>query len=197
MSGALIVLDWGTTHVRAALLNADGTVLEEREGVSGIGSDDAKQLAEKFDALVENWPGAPAIAAGMIGSRQGWKEAAYVDLPVSTEQLAQSLTRFQHNERTIAIVPGLAINAHDHHDVMRGEESQIAGLIAQHPKLDAALIMPGSHSKWVRVEKGAVTSFQTYLTGEAFKAFGEHTILRHSITEGQRSEEHTSELQSP
>ena len=187
MSGALTVLDWGTTHVRAALLDQVGTVLEEREGISGIGRDDAKQLAVRFDDLVADWPIVPAIAAGMIGSRQGWQEAAYVDLPVSTDQLAQSLTQFQHNERTIAIVPGLAVKADDHHDVMRGEESQIAGLIAQNPKLDATLILPGSHSKWVRVDKGAVTSFQTYLTGEAFKAFGEHTILRHSIAENQSS----------
>ena len=123
-SNGLIVLDWGTTNVRLALLDSNGFVQEERRGESGVGSFSQEQFEEHFDRLTVDWPAVPAIAAGMVGSRQGWKEAPYLSCPASTNDLAQGLRRFTHKDREILIVPGLALNNGTRFDVMRGEESR-------------------------------------------------------------------------
>ncbi|MEM1039322.1 MAG: 2-dehydro-3-deoxygalactonokinase [Pseudomonadota bacterium] len=182
-AGRLIALDWGTTNVRAALLDANGAVLAARDGESGVGILDTKGFGSRFDALVANWPNVPALAAGMVGSRQGWHEATYLACPTSMDGLANSLSRFQHLGRTVAIVPGLKMQTADHHDVMRGEETQIAGLLASRPVFEGTLVLPGTHSKWVHVKGGAVERFHTYMTGDMFSALSGHTMLRPSVAD--------------
>ena len=76
-AGGLIALDWGTTNVRLALLDSVGQIVEERRGQSGVGTFSGKQFEDHFDTLTKDWPQVPAIAAGMVGSRQGWQEAKY------------------------------------------------------------------------------------------------------------------------
>ncbi|NKB52862.1 MAG: 2-keto-3-deoxy-galactonokinase [Rhizobiaceae bacterium] len=181
-SGGLIVLDWGTTNVRLALLNIDGSIVEERRGESGVGTFSHDEFEAHFDRLTGGWPQVPAIAAGMVGSRQGWREAQYLACPASTNDLVQGLQHFCHDGRPITIVPGLTLNDGQRFDVMRGEESQIAGFLTQQPHYSGTLLMPGTHSKWVRIVDGTVVSFQTYMTGEMFEALSEHTILRHSLS---------------
>ena len=80
----LIALDWGTTNVRLALLDTKGQVVEERRGQSGGGRYSQQQFKDHFDELTHGWPIVPAIAAGMVGSRQGWHEAAYLPCPTTT-----------------------------------------------------------------------------------------------------------------
>ncbi|MEP0941947.1 MAG: 2-dehydro-3-deoxygalactonokinase [Rhizobiaceae bacterium] len=179
----LIVLDWGTTNVRLALLDNHGVVVEERRGESGVGSFTQAEFEAHFDRLTDGWPKVPAIAAGMVGSRQGWQEAAYLPCPASTGDLADGLRRFTHNGREILIVPGLALNNGNRFDVMRGEESQIAGFLNQNPNYAGVLLMPGTHSKWVQIEGARIVNFQTYMTGEVFEAISKHTILRHSLSD--------------
>ncbi len=181
--GVLIALDWGTTNVRAALLDRNGRVLDERRGESGVGVFSSEEFAQNFDKLTAGWPPVPAIAAGMVGSRQGWREANYLACPVSTERLSQSLIGFDHGSHRITIVPGLTYSDADIHDVMRGEETQIAGLLAEQPDFSGIAVLPGTHSKWVRIAKGTVKRFRTYMTGEMFEALSQHTILRHSMND--------------
>ena len=186
-AGVLVALDWGTTNVRAALLAEDGKVLDERRGESGVGVFSAEEFAASFDRLTSEWPKVPAIAAGMVGSRQGWHEARYLACPASTEQLAQALISFRHDGRDVTIVPGLTCTCDALHDVMRGEETQIAGLLAQDPDFSGTVVLPGTHSKWVRVQNGEVMRFRTYMTGEMFEALSQHTILRHSMNDNEQA----------
>jgi 2-dehydro-3-deoxygalactonokinase len=179
----LIVLDWGTTNVRLALLDKRGSVVEERRGESGVGSYSQTQFASHFDKLTNGWPMVPAIAAGMVGSRQGWQEASYLPCPASTHDLAKGVRHFTHDNRPILIVPGLALDDGQRFDVMRGEESQIAGFLTTSPDFSGTLLMPGTHSKWVRIEDARIVSFHTYMTGEVFEAISQHTILRHSLSD--------------
>ncbi|MEO7576640.1 MAG: 2-dehydro-3-deoxygalactonokinase, partial [Massilia sp.] len=64
-------------------------------------------------------------------------------------------------------------------DVMRGEETQVVGALALHPEFAAnsTLVMPGTHSKWARIEHGQVHSFVTYMTGEMFAVLSQHSVL--------------------
>ena len=179
----LIGFDWGTTNLRAALLDGAGAVIEQRVGESGVGHLAAGDFAARFDELVHGWPEVPAMLAGMVGSAQGWADAGYVDAPARMPDLASALARLKHGARPVAIVPGVAM-AGDRPDVMRGEETQIAGLLERRPHFSGTVVMPGTHSKWVRVSHGRIHSFHTYMTGDLFDAIGKHTILRHSVKVG-------------
>ena len=181
--GVLIALDWGTTNVRAALLDSNGSVLDERRGESGVGQFNRQQFEGNFDDLTRVWPMVPAIAAGMVGSRQGWVEAEYLPVPCDTDLLSNSLVSFNYGARQITIVPGLKLDDGKRFDVMRGEETQLAGFLAIQTGFTGTVIMPGTHSKWVKLENGRITSFQTYMTGEFFDAVSEHTILQHSVSD--------------
>jgi 2-dehydro-3-deoxygalactonokinase len=79
----------------------------------------------------------------------------------------------------VQIVPGL--KQMKPADVMRGEETQIAGALALDPAFDGAMCLPGTHSKWVQISAGEVVSFQTYLTGEMFALLSTQSVLRHGM----------------
>src|SRR4029450_9608768 len=134
------------------------------------------RYAEALAALLGDWADdcAPRLACGMIGSRQGWVEAPYVACPASLDALATGLARVQ--TAALTIVPGLVTrDRHGVPDVMRGEETQLLGAVAADEAVLA--VLPGTHSKWARVECGTVVDFATWMTGELFAALLDHSIL--------------------
>jgi len=176
----LIALDWGTSSLRAYLLGDAGVVLDRRAEPLGILNVTDRDFASVFAAVTEEWrranPGIPALASGMIGSAQGWVEAAYVDVPADLDAVARGLVTVPGT--TLRLVPGLAQRGASP-DVMRGEETQIFGALAQRSELGgrATLVMPGTHSKWVRLAEGGIAGFTTYMTGELFAVLRAHSIL--------------------
>jgi 2-dehydro-3-deoxygalactonokinase len=82
----------------------------------------------------------------------------------------------------VRIVPG--VRQTDPADVMRGEETQIAGYLASDPGFDGILCLPGTHTKWVHVSAGEIVSFRTFMTGELFDLLSTASVLRHSVGEG-------------
>ncbi|MEI5999239.1 2-dehydro-3-deoxygalactonokinase [Paraburkholderia bengalensis] len=197
-SAALIALDWGTTSLRAYLFDANGAVLDTRASTAGI-MNLPRPAAEggfdaAFDSAVGGWldraPGLPVIAAGMVGSAQGWKEAPYVNAPASAEALVDGIVRVQTARGvTLHIVPGVLQNG-ELPNVMRGEETQIFGALACAQASAAgsgALIgLPGTHAKWVMVRDARIERFDTFMTGEVFAALSEHTILGRTMTTPDR-----------
>lgn len=186
---ALIGLDWGTSSLRAWRLAGDGTVLERREAAAGIMSVAGGAFEAAFLAQVGDWlaaePGLPVILSGMIGSRQGWVEAPYVPCPAGAAEIVARLTRHvTAGGAALHIVPGLCFEGGDGvPDVMRGEETQLLGVLAARP--DARLvILPGTHSKWARLEAGRVVWFATFMTGELFAVLRHHSILGRLMREG-------------
>lgn len=179
-SAALIALDWGTTRARAYRLGADGRVLATRSGALGVQRLAGRTFPAALAELVGDWHDdpAPRLACGMVGSRQGWREAPYVACPASLDRLSQGLVATEAGE--IEIVPGLSTrDAAGMPDVMRGEETQILGALpVDAPRTLVAL--PGTHSKWARVERGTVLDFATYMTGELHDVLVRHTILGRS-----------------
>ncbi len=175
-----IALDWGTTHLRGWAMNASGSVLEERGSEKGMGKLGRDDFEPALREMCGDWLAAgpvPMIACGMVGARQGWVEAAYSAVPCAP--LAPQLTRAP-GALDVSIIPGLS--QADPADVMRGEETQIAGFLALNPNWDGVLCLPGSHSKWAHVSAGEVVSFRSFMTGELFAALSSHTVLRHSVT---------------
>lgn len=195
MQAQLIALDWGTTSLRAYKLAADGVVLEQRALSSGImqlpktpriihGRECADGFELAFDQACGDWldaqPDLPVIACGMVGSAQGWREAAYCETPADVANLGKSLqTVVSLRGATVHIVPGV-IQRSRLPNVMRGEETQVLGVLQQLPAeagADLLIGLPGSHSKWVDVVDGCITHFDTFMTGEVFAVLSEHSIL--------------------
>ena len=178
-----IAADWGTSNLRVWAMSDSGSVLDAAQsdkGMSGL-TPDAFEPALK--ELVDPWVGAktPVIACGMVGSRQGWVEAAYdtVPCPVTVQQLARPAVKDPNLD--VRIIPG--IRQMDPADVMRGEETQIAGFLALNPGWDGVICLPGTHTKWVHISAGEVVSFQTFMTGELFGLLSKHSVLRHSLSD--------------
>jgi len=195
---ALIALDWGTTSLRAYLFDADGNVLDTRASTAGImnlprpAADGGFDLA--FDSVAGAWldsaPQLPVIAAGMVGSAQGWKEAPYVNAPASADGLVGGIVQVRTARgATLNIVPGVLENG-ELPNVMRGEETQIFGALACVESAAAgvgALIgLPGTHAKWVLVRDARIERFHTFMTGEVFAALSEHTILGRTMVTPDR-----------
>src|ERR1700709_1472115 len=178
----LIALDWGTSSLRAWLLSETGAVLDSRHEAWGIMHLPDGGFPEAFAAITRDWtqPGeaVAAIACGMVGSRQGWREAPYVPTPAGLAQLSANLVALDAGQGTrLHLVPGvLETNDPLAPDVMRGEETQAMGALGRLGG-DALLIMPGTHSKWARLRDEALVSFRTMMTGELFALLKSHSIL--------------------
>ncbi|MFC3124069.1 2-dehydro-3-deoxygalactonokinase [Pseudoroseomonas globiformis] len=184
---ALIALDWGTSSLRGFLLDAAGTVLEQRaspHGITNLPEPGEAGFEAAFSGLCGEWrgqhPGVPVVACGMVGSAQGWKEAPYANCPADARLLASKAAEIRARDGSrILVAPGLTCREADMPDVMRGEEIQVAGALFTHPQLaeHSLLVMPGTHSKWVTVEGGRITRFASHMTGEVFAVLRRHSIL--------------------
>jgi 2-dehydro-3-deoxygalactonokinase len=174
---ALIAIDWGTTAARAYAVDAHGEILDTRSAPLGIQQVPNGGFGIAFDALLGDWKAwpVPRMAAGMIGSRQGWIEAPYLPCPATFQSLASHVV--ETPQRELAIVPGLvARDADGVPDVMRGEETQLAGAFDDDSPR-ALVVLPGTHSKWAVVERGQVVAFASYMTGELYAVLMAHSIL--------------------
>ena len=182
----MIGVDWGTTSMRAFRIE-NGIVLERRDSAQGITHVTPNEFASVLRQAVGDWIAdgqRRVLMAGMVGSRQGWLEAPYLDCPAGAAELAAGLVDVVFDGATVAIVPGLrAADPSGVAEVMRGEETQLAGA-AEVIAADAIVCLPGTHSKWATIEAGKVTGFTTHMTGEAFAALRSHTILGRMIQDG-------------
>jgi len=183
---ALLGVDWGTTSARAYRLDSCGEVLGVRTAPLGI-QQVTGSYPDALAALLGDWAGeaAPRLACGMIGSRQGWVEAPYVNCPSGLDALARGIVRADEGE--LSIVPGLACHPPDGvPDVMRGEETQIAGALRDDAGPTLA-VLPGTHSKWALVRDGTISAFATYMTGEVFAVLRDHSILGRMLASAEPS----------
>ena len=184
---AAIGVDWGTSSLRAYRLGAGAAVLERREAARGIMAIEGGAFEAALEETVGDWldaaSEAPVVLSGMIGSRQGWREAPYLACPADVAELAAALLPVDlARGRRIWIAPGLSHrDAGGTPDVMRGEEVQILGARDALGHGPAMVCLPGTHSKWARVDGGRVMGFATHMTGEVFEAVRGHTILGRMI----------------
>ena len=187
---ALIGVDWGTSSFRAFLIDAGGTILQSKTADHGILKVKDRNFRSVLESHINDWlegGSLPVIISGMVTSRNGWIETPYADLPAGVDVLASSLT-----SRTIApgfdlhLVSGLTTRNDGAPDVMRGEETQIAGILEDGIR-DGIIVMPGTHSKWLILENGLVENYATFMTGEIFAALCSNTILGQLAADGPPS----------
>lgn len=179
-----IAADWGTSNLRVWAMR-DGTAIDQRSSDRGMGKLTQAEFEPALLTLIEDWLDprrvTPVIACGMVGARQGWVEAAYRAVPCAPVGLPMTTAPVSDPRLSVRIVPGLS-QARPSADVMRGEETQIAGVLAAAPNWDGVVCLPGTHSKWAEVSAGEVVSFRSFMTGELFALLSTQSVLRHGMT---------------
>ena len=176
----MITIDWGSSSLRAYRLDAAGSILEQRRSDQGVllcNGDFSGVLVK----LIEGWDDAEVVMSGMIGSRSGWREMPYLDCPAGVQELAAALEPMHIAElpgRTLWFVPGVADQSSASvPDVVRGEETQVCGLLQLLYHGTHVLCLPGTHSKWITVRDGRITNVATAMTGETYAVLRQHSVL--------------------
>ncbi|MEP3347450.1 MAG: 2-dehydro-3-deoxygalactonokinase [Litoreibacter sp.] len=179
-----IAVDWGTSNLRVWAMTAEGEILAENASDQGMSTVAPDEFEVTLLSHIAPWlgnPNTPVIACGMVGARQGWVEAPYRAVPTTpVGDIFQ--VPCKDSRISMHILPGLKQERSV--DVMRGEETQIAGYLTDNPEFDGILCLPGTHTKWAHISAGEVVSFQTFMTGELFDLLSHQSVLRHSIGEG-------------
>ena len=177
-----IGVDWGITHLRCYALNDEGNLLDSASSKDGINKiKDAKfeeALLTVIDPWLESGKVTPVLACGMVGSRNGWLETPFQKTPCRPCDYEQ-FVRITCNDSRIKIyvIPGVANLKQI--DLMRGEETQLAGLLCD---IDSAIVcLPGTHSKWVQIKDGRIEKFSTFISGELFDLMSNKSMIRYSV----------------
>lgn len=184
-----VAVDWGTSNLRAWIMGRDATILQDCASDDGMGALTPDQFEPALLALISPFLSegtkTPVVACGMVGARQGWTEAEYAAVPCDPPGVKQATSAPVSDPRIdVRILPGVSQSAPA--DVMRGEETQIAGFLAKFPNFDGVLCLPGTHSKWARISAGEMVSFQTFMTGELFALLAGSSVLRHSVDSAEQ-----------
>ena len=182
----LIAADWGTSNLRIWGIDHRGQVIDTINNGKGMSSLIPSEFEPYLISLIESWlpkegnAKCPIIICGMAGAKTGWKEAAYLKAPcppINKEKIIQVETEDQRI--SVSIVPGIMQTSPP--DVMRGEETQIAGYLSKNPDFDGIICLPGTHTKWAHISANEIVSFKTFMTGEIFLSLSERSILKTSV----------------
>ena len=182
----LIAADWGTSNLRIWGIDHRGQIIDTINNGKGMASLIPSEFEPYLISLIENWlpkegnAKCPIIICGMAGAKTGWKEAAYLKAPcppISKEKIIQVETEDQRI--SVSIIPGIMQKSPP--DVMRGEETQIAGYLSKNPDFDGIICLPGTHTKWAHISANEIVSFKTFMTGEIFLSLSERSILKTSV----------------
>ena len=182
----LIAADWGTSNLRIWGINHQGHVINTINNGKGMAALIPSEFEPYLISLIESWlpkegnAKCPIIICGMAGAKTGWKEAAYLKAPcppINKKKIIQVETDDQRI--SVSIVPGIMQTSPP--DVMRGEETQIAGYLSKNPDFDGIICLPGTHTKWVHISANEIVSFKTFMTGDIFLSLSERSILKNSV----------------
>ena len=182
----LIAADWGTSNLRIWGIDHRGQVINTINNGKGMASLIPSEFEPYLISLIESWlpkegnAKCPIIICGMAGAKNGWKEAAYLKAPcppINKKKIIQVETDDQRI--SVSIVPGIMQTSPP--DVMRGEETQIAGYLSKNPDFDGIICLPGTHTKWAHISANEIVSFKTFMTGEIFLSLSERSILKTSV----------------
>lgn len=182
----LIAADWGTSNLRIWGIDHRGQVIDTINNGKGMSSLIPSEFEPYLISLIESWlpkegnAKCPIIICGMAGAKNGWKEAAYLKAPcppINKKKIIQVETDDQRI--SVSIVPGIMQTSPP--DVMRGEETQIAGYLSKNPDFDGIICLPGTHTKWAHISANEIVSFKTFMTGEIFLSLSERSILKTSV----------------
>lgn len=163
-------VDWGTSTFRAWYCKSGEAPVQIHKSVMGMSKLRRNEFAPYLEKILSNKGisySAPVIICGMAGAREGWREVPYVSVPACLEDIINNAAHVTAGRYGCTILPGVCIAEEERFDVMRGEETLLFGAISNGVR-DGIFCLPGTHSKWCRIECGSLVSWQTVMTGELF-----------------------------
>jgi len=185
----LISIDWGTTSFRAHLLTATGSSIDQHHSNRGILTLQSGEHREYLNSVIAAWRKRPlpVLMSGMITSRNGWQETAYLPAPAGIADFASALCPLESdNSAHYWFVTGTSCETDaSYPDVLRGEECEVLGHVANSLHNTGLFILPGTHSKWVQIVDGNIAAFHTCMTGELFALLREHSILGKTMCDAE------------
>jgi 2-dehydro-3-deoxygalactonokinase len=199
--------DWGTSTFRLRLVDAENeSVLSEIITGNGIastfeswketGNNEKNKLAFYQSYLLEqvknitpvfnhSFHNTPIIISGMASSNIGMVALPYKPIPYycnGYDLVIQTIDEAEEiDQHKIVLISGVRSAS----DVMRGEETILAGCNVSSQAGEQLFILPGTHSKHIVVKDGKVTGFKTYMTGEFFELLNKKSLLAGSVNESQ------------
>jgi 2-dehydro-3-deoxygalactonokinase len=208
----LATIDCGTTNSRVYIVNEEAQVIAKATREVGVrdtaihGSNQRLKegLKETFltalaQARLHREDMAFVLSSGMITSEIGLLEVPHLWAPTPVDDLARNLVKVHDTavfpvDLPIYFIPGIK-NRYDPQtatirdvgmlDFMRGEEVQVAGLLAAHavkPPLTAVVL--SSHTKFIPIDEGRnVLGSITTLSGQIYAALIKATSIGKSISE--------------
>jgi len=185
---AWVAVDWGTSNLRAWAIGESGVEIASATSDKGMGKLAREQFPDALDEVLGKLGVAERaldiVICGMAGARQGWMEAPYLEAPTDLGGLGQGAVHPAANDQRlrVSILPGVC-QRQGGENVMRGEETQLLGLATVSPGYSGLVCMPGTHSKWARLDGTSIMDFATAMTGEMFDLLRTHSVLRHSLVE--------------
>ncbi|WP_161635700.1 2-dehydro-3-deoxygalactonokinase [Actibacterium mucosum] len=177
-----MAVDWGSSRFRAWLIDESGRIMDRKDSDDGLKFVNSRKFSETLADNCGDWmrahPHAPVIMCGMVGSKTGWFETPYLDCPLDLDRLVAAAYRFDIGTHPAAIIPGAVCRSDaGHYDVMRGEELQILGSLADEMPENAVICIPGTHCKWVEMRDGHLQNFRSYITGELFALLRNNSLV--------------------
>jgi 2-dehydro-3-deoxygalactonokinase len=193
--------DWGTSNFRLRLVDYQNQkVLSEVKTGYGISSAFAEwkqtggiasnrirfyqtyiqeQVKNLSNSLNQTLSDIPIILSGMASSSIGMLELPYKEIPFKCDgsDLYTHILEPGDHLSTMIIISGVRSDV----DVIRGEETMLAGCMITDDKSDQLFIFPGTHSKHLRVKNAVAYQFATYMTGELFDLLSNRSILSASV----------------
>ena len=179
---AWIAADWGRERLSAWAMGADGTPRGEARTGPGTAALGGQGFEAALLEVVGDWLGERTLvlACGEVGGPQGWADAPCPEVPCPPPSGDRALRAPAADPRLdLRLLPGLRQTRPA--EVMRGEETRIAGLLRQEPGFDGVLCLPGAQTRWVQVSAGEVVSFRSFLTGELVAALAQGPTLAQAV----------------
>ena len=184
-----VALDWGTSNFRAYLMDNNNVIdqVSTQEGMKFIDQNEfEKILIKNIDAWNNKFDIKVVIASGMVGAKQGWIEVPYINSPCDIRNVNFKTFKIL-DDANIHILSG--VSQFNPSDVMRGEETQIAGFLLNNIDFNGSICLPGTHSKWVNMNSYNIQEFTTFLTGELYEIVKKYSILNHSLNTTELDDE--------
>jgi 2-dehydro-3-deoxygalactonokinase len=206
----LSTIDCGTTNSRVYIVDETGKVLfrdSEKVGVRDTAINGSNQilkdgLRKVFERAIKEAGFKPddiacILSSGMITSELGLIEIPHLWAPCSLDELATNLTKVEglgvfpesiplyfvrgiknpFNPQTVSLMEVGTL------DFMRGEEAQVAGLLAQpEMKLPAIVTVLSSHTKFIPIDsEKKILGSVTTLSGQLYEAVLKETFVGKSV----------------
>jgi 2-dehydro-3-deoxygalactonokinase len=195
-----ISCDWGTSSFRLRLIEtASQTVLAEVSTGQGIAAIytlwNNSKMTDRFSFYSEilsvniitlqkqygqSLTGVAVVVSGMASSGIGMLQLPYKKIPFDKngeDLLLHFIPASVSFTNPLLMVSGVCSLT----DVLRGEETILAGCDTGSTNEEMLFIFPGTHSKHLTLKNGIVVDFDTYMTGEIFDLLVSKSILSASV----------------